>query len=416
MLRIACIADDFTGAGDAASFIRKSGLKTVYVNGNCLEKYTLTPEVEALVIAMKCRSIEAKLAVEQVCAACRWCLAQGAEHIYYKFCSTFDSTERGNIGPVIDALMELCGCPYTILCPALPVNGRTVKDGILYVNGIALEESPMRNHPLNPMRKSYIPDLMAPQSKYPCVSLSLQELWGGTEQMNEKLQQVGCNSKHFTVAVDYCQDRDGQQIAQLFGDLKVLTGGSGLLEHLGRRWAGRSQARKPMLNVYTEMPRVLLAGSCSEMTIRQIDTYIQHGGKAVRIDPLALLNGSQHIEQLKHQLAQTEEDILFYSSANAETVEKNQRFGTEHISQLLENTMGALATYALSIGRTRIIVAGGETSGRVMQELGFSAYRILFDAAPGVPCMNPVERSDVYLILKSGNFADESFFLTALNQ
>lgn len=415
MLHIACIADDFTGAGDAASFLRKSGLKTVYVNGDCLEKYRPEPDVEALVIAMKCRSIEAALAIEKVCAACRWCMEQEAEHIYYKFCSTFDSTERGNIGPVVDALMELCGCPYTVLCPALPINGRTVKDGILYVNGVPLEESSMRNHPLNPMCKSYIPDLMAPQSKYPCYNLCLQELWDESCQIDEMLRRHSQNSEHFTIAVDYCQDSDGQRIAAIFGGLKVLSGGSGLLEHLGRLWSGENRRGEVRSETDTEISRVLLAGSCSEMTRRQIEVYIQQGGKAVRIDPLALLNGSQSLEQLKSQLIHAEEDILFYSSADTKTVEKNQQLGAKHISQLLESTMSILAACALDCGKTKIIVAGGETSGKVMQELGFTAYEILSDAAPGIPCMKPVDREDVYLILKSGNFGEEDFFLTALN-
>lgn len=414
MLHIVCIADDFTGAGDAASFLRKGGLKTVYINGDCLEQYSPGTDVEALVIATKCRSIDPALAVEQVCAAGRWGLSQGAEHIYYKFCSTFDSTERGNIGPVVDALMELCACPYTILCPALPVNGRCVRNGILYVNGTALADSPMKNHPLNPMHKSYIPDLMRPQSKHPCISLNLQDLQAGAEQIEEKLRLAERGTGHVTAAVDYCRDSDGQRIAELFGGLKVLSGGSGLLEHLGRLWSGRRPAAGADIAVDSGKPRVLLAGSCSEMTRKQIEAFTAQGGMAVRIDPLALISGTQSLEALEAQLSSAGEDILFYSSADAAEVEKNQRLGAQRISRLLEDTMAKLAVCALKCGKTRIIVAGGETSGRVMQELGFSAYKIGADAAPGVPRMSPVEREEVSLILKSGNFGDERFFLTAL--
>ncbi|MBR1456141.1 MAG: four-carbon acid sugar kinase family protein, partial [Oscillospiraceae bacterium] len=238
MIHIGCIADDFTGAGDAASFIRKGGLKTVYINGDRLAGYVPAADVEAIVIALKCRSIPPEEAVAQTGAACRWLLERGARHIYYKYCSTFDSTARGNIGPVTDALMEQCGTDRTLLCPALPVNGRTVCGGVLFVNGVRLADSPMRLHPLNPMTESEIPKLMAMQRRYPCFAVTLAELRGDETALRARIDAQIAASGRCTFSVDYCEDADGEQIAARFGALPLLTGGSGLLEHLARRYKG----------------------------------------------------------------------------------------------------------------------------------------------------------------------------------
>ncbi len=416
MLYIGCIADDFTGAGDAASFLRKGGLKTVYISGERLRDYSPAEDAEAVVIALKCRSIPAGEAVEQTTEACRWLLARGARHIYYKYCSTFDSTPAGNIGPVTDALMELCGTAYTVLCPALPVNGRTVRDGVLYVNGVPLAESPMRFHPLNPMTQSEIPKLMAAQSRWPSYVLRLAELYGPEGALEEKLAAWRRESRCFTLAADYCEDRDGERIAALFGGLPLLTGGSGLLEHLGRVYKPQTEAgEREDAPLVRDGARLLLAGSCSEMTRKQIQRYVEAGGTAVKVEPLQLLDGRQTVEGLCARIDRAGEDLLFYSSDTAEQVAANQKRGAERISALLENTMGQLAAYAARQGYTRIVVAGGETSGRVMQALGYDVFEILEDVAPGVPRMVPVEKRVLSLVLKSGNFGDERFFLTALN-
>ena len=178
-LRIGCIADDFTGGSDAASFLRKAGLETVLVDGTGGLGILKTLQAEAAVVALKSRSIPAAEAVSQTLAAARELLALGAGQLYFKYCSTFDSTPRGNIGPVTDALMELTESRYTLLCPSLPVNGRTVRGGILYVNGVPLAESPMRDHPVNPMTCSEISALMKPQSRCPCLALGEPETWDG---------------------------------------------------------------------------------------------------------------------------------------------------------------------------------------------------------------------------------------------
>ncbi len=409
-LLIGCIADDFTGGSDAASFLRKAGLRTVLLNGigDCEGLEVL--QLEAIVVALKSRSIAPESAVEQSLDAAKWLLEQGAQHLYFKYCSTFDSTPQGNIGPVTDALLELTESPYTVLCPSLPVNGRTVRDGILYVNGVPLAESPMRYHPTNPMMKSDLSQLMEEQSQYPCVVLR--------ETQMKNPEEVCPVKGHFTIVPPYETDADGKRIAAQFGHLPLLTGGSGLLEHLGRRYKaeklGEESALEEMSAPGETMPRLLLAGSCSAMTKKQVQIYLDLGGTAVRIEPDKLLSGQQTEADLQRAISDAQGDILLYSTTEPEQVKRYQAAGAERVSALLEGLMGRLAVYGKEHGFRRIVVAGGETSGAVTQALHTKAYRIGKDAAPGVPEMWPMDQPDLGLVLKSGNFGDESFFLTAL--
>ena len=410
-LLIGCIADDFTGGSDAASFLRKVGLRTLLLDGATADAMAVEDlRPEAVVVALKSRSVPAEQAVAQSLEAAAWLLRHGARQLYFKYCSTFDSTPAGNIGPVTDALLELTGSRYTVLCPSLPINGRTVRDGILYVNGVPLADSSMRHHPLNPMTKSALAELMESQSRYPCFPLTRQ-------QMQSRDPVVRCPSQgRFTVVPPYADDEEGRQIAEKFGDLPLLTGGSGLLEHLGRR--ARKRAAVPpeekSAPAQGDLPRLLLSGSCSEMTQKQVCAYLQSGGAALRIEPDKLLSGEQTEEMLCRAVGAAQADILLYSTAPPSQVDRYQRAGAERVSALLEGLMGRLAVHGRVRGFRRIVVAGGETSGAVVQALGLRAYRVGKDAAPGVPELWPIHQPDLGLVLKSGNFGDENFFLTAL--
>ena len=412
-LLIGCVADDFTGGSDAASFLRKAGLRTVLLNGVGDLEGVEALRPDAIVIALKSRSIPAELAVSQTLKAAKWLLECGAAHLYFKYCSTFDSTPRGNIGPVTDALMELTGSKYTVLCPSLPVNGRTVKDGILYVNGIPLAESPMRNHPINPMTKSDISALMAEQSHYPCFILRENQ-----REMNmDMVQKEHAGEKYFTIVPSYSTDADGARIAEKFGHLPLLTGGSGLLEHLGRLYSSKQNVAHEPSARHTApkgLPRLLLAGSCSAMTQKQVEVYLAQGRNAVRIEPDKLLSGKQTEEELRQAISMADGDILLYSTADSKQVQAYQRMESEQISALLETLMGRLAVYGRECGYQRIVVAGGETSGAVIKALNTEAFQIGEDVAPGVPELWPVNQPGMGLVLKSGNFGDENFFLTAL--
>ena len=222
-IKIGVIADDFTGAGDAASFLEKSGAETIMYNAVPNELQVC----DAAVIALKTRSVTPHAAVAEVKKAVDFLKENGCERIYFKYCSTFDSTPQGNIGVVADFLLEYLAQPFTILCPSLPVNQRIVKDGNLYVNGEKLSDSPLKIHPLNPMWDSYIPNLMKPQSKYPCFIMRQKELCEG--EWKQTIHALKCRYERFYIVPDYETEQDGIRIAEAFKELPVLTGGSGLL-------------------------------------------------------------------------------------------------------------------------------------------------------------------------------------------
>ncbi len=218
-IKIGVIADDFTGAGDAASFLEKSGAETIMYNAVPNELQVC----DAAVIALKTRSVTPHAAVAEVKKAVDFLKENGCERIYFKYCSTFDSTPQGNIGVVADFLLEYLAQPFTILCPSLPVNQRIVKDGNLYVNGEKLSDSPLKNHPLNPMWDSYIPNLMKPQSKYPCFIMRQKELCEG--EWKQTIHALKCRYERFYIVPDYETEQDGIRIAEAFKELPVLTRG-----------------------------------------------------------------------------------------------------------------------------------------------------------------------------------------------
>ncbi|WP_432627352.1 four-carbon acid sugar kinase family protein [Brotaphodocola sp.] len=428
------VADDFTGASDAASFLVEAGVPTVLFNGIPQQCPKLSDQTRAIVVALKSRTEEPQKAVSESLDAFAWLKTMGAEKLYLKYCSTFDSTDQGNIGPVIDAVMERYALTRTVLCPALPVNGRTVRDGKLYVNGVLLEESPMKDHPLTPMRKSRIADLMRVQGKYPCREISaetMQRMLAGGEAMN---LSAGDENSNIYLVPDYYEEEHADQIAQLFGDLPFLTGGSGLVGALGRRYVRLSKAagtddaseegQKKTEALRTGEDKksaaerrdkawgkaVLLAGSCSAVTLKQIETYQKTGNPSFVIEPEKLFDGRQSVDSIWEWIQTEGRDGLIYSSADPEGLKKSQQLGRERVAAKIEETLSNLAQRAEREGYTRFIIAGGETSGAVTKALGFAAFYIGPSVAPGVPVMTPLENTNVRLVLKSGNFGQPDFF------
>lgn len=410
---IGCVADDFTGASDAASFLMAGGLKTILFNG-IPPTDQIPDDVGAVVIALKTRTQETRCAVEDSLAAMSWLRKRGCKQLYIKYCSTFDSTPQGNIGPICDAALELCGAAYTLLCPSLPANGRTVRDGHLFVNGQPLHETPMRNHPLTPMWDSFIPRLLRDQSRYPCYLLSRDLLLQGTPAVLSHLEALQAENARFYLVPDYETEADARVIASLFGTQPLLTGGSGLLESLGRIHLGEAQvvADPPPTG---QGKAIILAGSCSAATQGQVDYYLQHLGRGIMVQPEALLSGAETAKTIwdrAERLAADANHVLLYSSGSGgSTVERTDE---GRAAEALEATMAALARLAADCGYTRIIVAGGETSGAVTKALGLSAYRIGPSIAPGVPIMRPLGNDTMQLVLKSGNFGQQDFFHRAL--
>ncbi len=409
MAVLGCIADDFTGASDAASFLVKGGMSVRLYNGVPETDRTGEMEEQAAVIALKSRTQRREGAVEDSLRAARFLLKKGVKQIYFKYCSTFDSTPEGNIGPVADALMELLGAPYTLLCPSLPVNGRIVEGGRLMVNGVPLDESPMKNHPLTPMWDSRIEELIKPQSRYPAFVLKREELEGGSPKR--------FGNGPFYLIPDYRDEADGEAIAKQFGGLPLLTGGSGLLEPLARRWAGELENSGPARETGTEGKALLLAGSCSKATLEQIRCYEESGGPCIKLDPEAMIEGTQTLDAVWEEAKAAENGSwppLVYSSDTPERVKEYQKLGQERVAALLEDAAASLAAKAVEEGYTRIISAGGETSGAVTRRLGFSSYWIGESVAPGVPVMTPAGRPRLRLVLKSGNFGQRDFFRRAV--
>lgn len=410
-IRIGVIADDFTGGSDAASFLAASGLQTILYNGIPKE---MPEECDAVVIALKTRSIAVKEAVKQTLEAVAWLKDQHVDTVYFKYCSTFDSTREGNIGPVLDAMMEEMEMPYTILCPSLPANGRTVKGGILYVNGTPLAESPLKDHPLNPMWDSEISVLMKDQSRYPCIEISRDQM-SDSKKVRDQIETLKNKHSRFYLIPDFEDKRDGETIADLFGELPLLSGGSGLLEHLIQEEESKNsiQADGP-----AEQRSVILCGSCSAATKNQIQNYRDHGGICYGVDSKKLLDGSLKVADIWRFIRENSaKKILVYSDA----VEKDRsnlvvQDSFHQESKLIEETMAELSRLAEKDGMDRIVVAGGETSGAVMLALGYDAYYIGESIAVGVPEMIPVNNRDLTIVLKSGNFGQVDFFERAVSR
>ncbi len=402
---LGCIADDFTGASDAASFLKQAGFHPVLLNGVPGKGTDLPEDCNAAVVALKTRTMETSRAVDQTLSAARWLKSKGADRFYLKYCSTFDSVPEGNIGPEADALMEFCGVTFTVLCPSLPVNGRQVKNGHLYVNGTPLHESSMKHHPLTPMWDSYIPELMKGQSRYPCHVLTAGEM-KDSGALAGRIRRWEAESSRFYLVPDYWSDEDGARIGRLFGDMKLLTGGSGLLGQLrpGRNGGSAGAPGRTLL----------LSGSCSSMTLRQLEYYRAAGGNMREVSPFDLMEGRRTAEDYIAQLEENQGgSILFYSSAPPEEVLRAQSAGKQAVADRLEAVMWTLAARAVELGYTRIITAGGETSGAVISHLGFEAFSIGPAVAPGVPILIPLKQPRMRLVLKSGNFGAEDFFCKA---
>lgn len=403
-VKIGCVADDFTGASDIASFIKKAGLETLLINELPEAEMTISDNIDCIVIALKTRTIRKEEAVRQSLEAFRWLDRAGCEKLYFKYCSTFDSTAEGNIGPVIDAVMEAFQLPFTLICPSLPVNGRTVKNGTIYVNDIPLHESHMKDHPLTPMKRSDIAGLMGSQGKYPCRIIT-QEM---VSDYGSKSAEEG--ESPFYLVPDYYEAEHGLKIAEAFCRCRFFSGGSGLggalAQCLGR--ADRPVAEKFPMD--TEGQGLLLAGSCSAVTLKQIADYIEKGYPAYRVHPKQLLSGEETASGIWGWIEAQKQIPLIYSSAGAAEIAENQVYGKEKVALAIEALLSELAVTAVKAGRTRIIVAGGETSGAITKALGFQSFYISESLAPGIPVMVPTTAPSVRLVLKSGNFGQTDFF------
>ncbi|MGK9171166.1 four-carbon acid sugar kinase family protein [Inquilinus limosus] len=417
-LVLGCVADDYTGASDLANTLSKAGLRTVQTIGVPHDDLDL-PEVDAVVVALKSRSIAAAEAVERSLAAARWLRGRGAGHVLFKICSTFDSTDAGNIGPVTDALRAEIGAGPALVTPAFPETGRTVYLGHLFVGTVPLHESPLKDHPLNPMRDSNLVRVLSRQSKAPVALLPLATVEAGPQTVRTYLRQLATEGAGAVIA-DAVLDRHLETLGVVALDQPVSTGASGLglgiaraLVAAGRITAkGAGEAPAP-----TGGPAAILAGSCSQATLGQI-AAAERTMPTLRLDPEALATDPGEVGRtLAWAVRQmTEGPVLIASSAPPEQVTAvQQKLGREAAGHAIEQAMARIAAGLVEAGVRRLVVAGGETSGAVVDTLALPAFRIGAEIAPGVPVLYTVGREPaMVLALKSGNFGGPDFFAQAL--
>lgn len=414
---LGAIADDFTGATDLAGLLARSGypvsLRIGLPGGDAQESELSAFEI----IALKCRTLPVEDAVAQTRAALAWLRRHGAQRFYWKYCSTFDSTDKGNIGPVAEALMADLGTGQTIYCPAFPENGRSIFMGHLFVGEQRLDESPMKDHPLTPMRDSSLVRLLGPQVKGKVGLANRLAVARGAKALESRLSELqGQGIAH--VVVDAVADEDLSIIADASQHLPLITGGSALAMPLPALFAGAgllTNRTTAFAAPQTDAGQIVLSGSCSAMTRSQVDHYKQVAA-CFQLDPLVLAadGAGAALAWLRAQASNAPK--LIYATAEPEAVKAAQsRLGVERAGHLVEEALAALAQEAFRLGVRRFVVAGGETSGAVASRLGVSRLAVGREIAPGVPwTYAQVEGQPVALALKSGNFGRDTFFADAL--
>ncbi len=410
---LGCIGDDFTGSSDLANTLAnraEHGLRTVQYSG--VPSEPAAPDVEAGIVALKSRTIPVAEAVSQSLAALEWLRAQGCQQIFFKYCSTFDSTPEGNIGPVIDALMEALGTDRTIVCPAFPATGRSIFQGHLFVGDRLLSESGMENHPLTPMTDPDIRRWLAPQTKSGVGHVSAQTVVAGADALRAGIEGEAAANRP-VVVVDAIRDADLLIIGEAVRGMPLITGGSGIA--LGLPSNFHDEAKTSFTSedwTGDDGPAVLLSGSCSRMTRAQVGAH-KASGAAREIDPDAIMAGTLAIDTLADwALAQTGPALL-YSSAEPEIVRAAQAKYGSGLAGVIEETFAALARALVAKGVRRLVVAGGETSGAVVEGLALTTLEIGPEIAPGVPALKATGQP-LWLTLKSGNFGTETFFADAV--
>jgi uncharacterized protein YgbK (DUF1537 family) len=420
-LALGCIADDYTGASDLANTLTRSGLRTVQTIGVPPDDLKL-PDVDAVVVSLKSRSIEASLAVARSRGAEKWLRGRGAGHVLFKICSTFDSTDAGNIGPVMDALRADADDAIVLVTPAFPETGRTVYQGNLFVGSVPLNESPLKDHPLNPMHDSNLVRVLARQSRTAVGLVDLAVIARGADAVGAYLKDLA--TKGFGAAIaDAVFERDLETIGAVALDHRVSIGASGLGLGLARALvaAGRVQMRMTEAVSYAPVGGLAacLAGSCSQATLGQI-------ARAERVMPVLHLDPEQIIAgraETQRALIWAKErfdkgPVLIASSATPDQVAELQaRHGRDAAGHAIEQAMADLAEGLVGAGVRRLVVAGGETSGAVVDRLRIPGFLVGPEIAPGVPVLRAVggDDGDRLLALKSGNFGGPAFFSDALD-
>lgn len=415
---LGCIADDFTGATDLANNLVRAGMRVVQTIGVPAQPLRAEAEADAVVVALKSRTIAPADAVAQSLAALRWLQAQGAAQIYFKYCSTFDSTPEGNIGPVTEALMDALRCGFTIATPAFPDNGRTVFKGYLFAGDVLLNESGMQHHPLTPMTDPNLVRVLQAQCKRRVGLIDHTVVARGASALRERIAALQAEGVGIAIVDAVCND-DLLRMGPALAELPLLTAGSGVAIGLPANFGIAPSAQAAALPAAGGLQAVV-SGSCSVATHRQVLHFIGSGRPALAIDPLQVAAGvdvaAQALAWAEPLLAQG--PVLVYSTAEPAAVQSIQgRLGVAQAGALVEHAMAAVARGLVERGVRQLIVAGGETSGACVQALHIGHMQIGAQIDPGVPWCHA--RSDaagaegLHIALKSGNFGAEDFFTKA---
>ena len=416
---LGCIADDFTGATDLANNLVRAGMRTVQTIGVPTEP--LSAQVDAVVVALKSRTIAPHDAVAQSLHALQWLQAQGVGQIYFKYCSTFDSTAEGNIGPVTDALLDALHGPgqgFTIACPAFPDNGRTVFKGHLFVGDELLQDSGMRNHPLTPMTDSNLVRVLQAQTCRKVGLVPYTVIAQGAQAVRERFAQLQAQGVSIAV-LDAISNSDLLHIGPALAGMPLVTAGSGIAIGLPGNWQHSGQL--PAQQVADMLPAVqggaaVVSGSCSVATNGQVRAFQEAGYPSHAIDPLALATGRDGVGDVLRwaEPLLSQGPVLVYATAEPHAVKAVQeQLGVAQAGALVESALAAIARGLVERGVRRLVVAGGETSGAVVQALGVRQMQIGAQIDPGVPwTWAPTDLGvNIHLALKSGNFGSADFFV-----
>ncbi|MEC8918740.1 MAG: 3-oxo-tetronate kinase [Pseudomonadota bacterium] len=421
---LGCIADDFTGATDLASQLVSAGMRTLQTIG--IPDTPLEAGVDAVVVALKSRTIPASEAIKQSIQALDWLREQGCEQFYFKYCSTFDSTPAGNIGPVTEALMEALDTDFTVACPALPANRRSVFNGYLFANGVLLNESGMQDHPLTPMTDANLVRVLGAQTTREIGLIDYATLRQGDAAVTARIEALKADGIGIAIC-DAIDNEDLFVLARACRDLPLVTAGSGLALGLPANVADRLDHRQDAARLEPIAGReAVLSGSCSRATLAQIDHAKQHmpsfhlDAQALHDDYASVVDAALASAEAHFQ-AHADNDggpVLIYASAAPEEVRQaQQRLGVQEAGELVERALAEIASELVGrLGVRRLLVAGGETSGAVVSALGAQGLRIGESIDPGVPWTTTLGTEEpLALALKSGNFGATDFMTKAWN-
>ncbi len=412
---LGCIADDFTGATDLASMLVRNGMRTVQVIG---VPSGAAPEADAIVVALKSRTAPVQDAVSQSLAALHWLRQAGCRQVFFKYCSTFDSTDAGNIGPVADALLQALGSGFALACPAFPANARSVYQGHLFVGQVLLSESGMENHPLTPMTDPNLVRVLGRQTSGTVGLVPYATVAQGAAAIRRAMTALAEQGRRYAI-VDAVSDAHLQAIGEAAASHALITGGSGVAMGLPEnfRRAGTLPVREhPGALPAVAGPGAVLAGSCSRATLFQIGAARAHL-EVLELDPLATPDAAALAAQaaawLEGKLGPR--PVVIAASAPPDRVAALQaRLGRDAAGRLVEEALSMIAAGLVQAGVRRLVVAGGETAGAVVSRLGIQALQIGEEIDPGVPWTHATgEAEPMWLALKSGNFGSKDFFTKA---